>query len=483
MRTMNIILKSFDGPGDHHTIERAFQGKHLGTCISLLWDVREVPKIDADEHILLDARKLKNGKYPDTDWSTIPPLDEELIESMRHCEGVFMTMITRHSVDDIPFAERKRQYYEHLRYWNHIIASKKIDFFLLNHPPHQCYDLVIYDLCRLKSIPTLMIDRCNFIETTLLIETWEESGSALRDWMEKNRAQFGNLATPIPLSKKMESFYEARTIRDETPWYMSPRPSYLLQKNFVRKWAGRAMSMMVRKPKNLLTAVLSPRFWTRKLREHATINVYDELMKPADLSLPYVYVPFHMQPEVTTCPLGGVFVDQELMVQMLASFLPPGIRLYVKEHPHQGEQMRSRQFYESLVRISSVTLVPRDLSTVDLEKHAVAVATVTGTAGLEALFHCIPVLMFGHCYYQYASGVYRIRTSEECKRALDDIIVKKTRPELRDMRLFLKAAEECGVVFQPPLASGEQYSEPQATELGTEIAKKIGQMDAMASSR
>lgn len=483
--TMNIILKSFDGPGDHVTMERAFRDAHLGTCISILWDLREVPKINADEHILVNARDCKYGRYPDVDWNTITPLDEELIDSMRHCEGVFMTMISRHSVDDIPFDERKRQYYEHLRYWNHILMTKKIDFFLLNHPPHQCYDLVIYDLCRLRGIPTLMIDRVVFLNTGLLIETWEECGSTLRDWMQANKEKYADPLTPIPLLPKYDDFYKARTVTLEDPWYMSPRPAYLRQKNFFVKWSGRAINMLRHKPLQFLTTVLPPRFWLRKLREHNTIGVYDKLLRPADLSLPYIYVPLHLQPEVTTCPIGGAFVDQELLVQLLAAYLPPGIHIYVKEHPHQGEQMRSRRFYESLASIPSVTLVSRDLGTVELEKNALAVATVTGTAGFEGLFHEKPVLLFGHCYYQYAPGVYRIRTQEDCKRALEEIITKKAKPTLHQLRLFLKAFEECGVTYEGArLARDENLTQDQQSEiLGSRMADTMRAMTEATPSR
>lgn len=66
----------------------------------------------------------------------------------------------------------------------------------------------------------------------------------------------------------------------------------------------------------------------------------------------FIYVPLHMQPELTTCPLGGQFADQLLMVRMLSAHLPKGYRLYVKEHPDQlrhtltHPSARSAEFYD-----------------------------------------------------------------------------------------------------------------------------------------
>jgi capsule polysaccharide modification protein KpsS len=72
-----------------------------------------------------------------------------------------------------------------------------------------------------------------------------------------------------------------------------------------------------------------------------------------------------------------------------------------------------------------------------------AVATISGTAGWEALFLQKPVLLFGNFFYQYADGVYNIRTAKDCKDAIKRIIVSRKQPVLADMRLFLKAVETC----------------------------------------
>ena len=484
---MNIILKSFDGPYNHFTIERAFKGVALSTCISISWDLQEIPTLEAREHILMNSRDCKYGRYPGVRWTEITPLDEQLIEDMRGTEGTFMVLITRNALDPIPYADRRKQYFDHLRYWNHVLETKKIDLLLLNHPPHSGYDVVLYDLCRRKAIPTLYIDRCHPFNSAVFVKHWEEASPWVRDRFAELQEEFRDLAKPIPLAGKFEHYYQAQTVSNEAPWYVFPRPTYLTEKNFVRRWMRIALRMAIHRPRKFLSSVLSRRFWKRKLRDHRIIAAYDQHAMKPDYAKRYIYVPLHMQPEATTCPIGGAFVDQERLIQLIAWHLPEDVLLYVKEHPNQREEMRSIEFYQSLVDIPSVRLMERDTSTVDLMEHAEAVATVTGTAGFEGLFRGKPVLLFGHVFYQYARGVHMIRSSEDCRCALERIFDKKEKPTLRDARLYLKALEECGTTYEGAvLTPGETMTvEEQAVELGENLRKMIDEVmkDVSLSAR
>lgn len=473
-------MKSFDGPYNRFTTERALRDVHIGTCVSISWDLREIPKLNVAEHLLFDAKNLKYGRYPDVRWPDITPLDEELIENMRHSECVFIKCITRNALEDIPYTTLRRQYFDHLRFWNHIIETKKIDFMLLNHPPHQGYDIVIYDLCRLKKIQTLLIDRCHCINIAVFPRAWEKGATDVRDVFYALKEEYRDPSRPIPLSEKCEHIYRKQTVKQEGPayWYMAPRPKYLTEKNFVRRWLGIALQMAVRRPLRLLYCIMSPGFWARKLRDHRIIQMYDNHVGAIDFAKPYVYVPLHVQPESTTCPIGGAFVDQERVVQLLAAHLPKGVPLYVKEHPNQREEMRSCAFYQSLIDIPSVTLAPRETSTMDLIENSAAVATVSGTAGFEALFRQKPVLLFGHCFYQYASGVHMIRSAADCRRAIDRILVQKEKPALRDARLYLKAIEACGSTYEGAELSPNETEtvEQQAVMLGEHLAGLMSNM-------
>lgn len=442
---MNILLKAFDGAKYQPLLRAALHGRNINTCISIT-NLEITPKINAKRFVWMPAKPLRDALYPGVDWNVIAPLDAEILEKMRNAESMFLSMVDRYARrGDISYGERERQYLAHLRFWNSALDHEKIGLYLINHIPHQCFDYVIYELCKLKGIPTYHLERCYSVDGVFLVKDFEKSAEQLVPAMERLRKQYADPLAPVPLSPSYEAFYEAEIAKAEYPWFTGARAKHLTRKSFIAKWMGKSWELLRSKPRKFLAAITSTNVWTRKFAQHRVMQFYDAHIREPDFSLPYVYAPLHMQPEETTSPRGGAYVNQELLVQMLATHLPPGVGVYVKEHPAQGELCRSEEFYQAMCAYPSVRLVPRNCDTFKLTEHAQAVATVTGTAGLEALFLGKPVFMFGHRFYQYAPGVYRIRSKEDCKRAIKEIFEEKRKPTLREMRLFLKAIDDSSI--------------------------------------
>ena len=177
---------------------------------------------------------------------------------------------------------------------------------------------------------------------------------------------------------------------------------------------------------------------------------YDELAIGPDLEQPYVYVALHLQPERATNPNGGVFDDQHIMVEMIASVLPAEWRIYVKEHPVQfmpyyaSERGRWLTFYDAVLSHPTVSLVSTSTSSFELIDGARAVASITGTSCWEAIARGVPALVFGEAWYKGCDGAHTVRTIGDCRRALAKIAAGE-RPNADAVRLFLSAAEETAV--------------------------------------
>jgi len=474
---MNILFKSFDGdPTERALLEAAFRNTRLGNCISIANDPSVLPKLTAQEHRWMSAGNLRCGHYPDVDWSTILPIDEPLLEAMRHCEAQCLRMLERYAFpQDIPFEERKRQYLRHLQYWNHVLGTEKIDLVLMNHVPHQCYDYVIYHLSKMKGIPVLYIDRMLTTDSVFMVSDWEESSPEIRDHYREVRERYTQTAEPITLSENYEYLYSYYLQKRPPPWY-KPGKNPDSRRGFISKWYGRAAKLLFRDPAKLFTALLSPETWRRKLAEHRTFQFYERHVQTPDLSARYFYFPLQYQPEASTNPVAGAFTDQELSIQLLASCLPSGIRLYVKEHPRQGERCRSEDFYRSLLEIPSVTFVPKGFDTYELMDKAIAVASGVGTALFEGMIRHKPGIMFGHYFYQYAPGIHTVHSVEDCRRAVDSILRGEGLPTEWDVRMFLKAMDECSTPSAglPALSPHEKRSDAEKVELmGAMVARSI----------
>lgn len=121
----------------------------------------------------------------------------------------------------------------------------------------------------------------------------------------------------------------------------------------------------------------------------------------------YVYFPLHLQPELTTSILGGIFSDQLTAIEELSCQLPEGWTIYVKENPKQTEAMRGEYFFNRLRSIRNVKYLDSSWDTYDLIRNSQFVSTIAGTVGWEAISGGKNVLIFGNAWYGAAPGVYK----------------------------------------------------------------------------
>ena len=177
---------------------------------------------------------------------------------------------------------------------------------------------------------------------------------------------------------------------------------------------------------------------------------YEDKAEVPDLKCKFIYVPLHYQPEMTTCPQGGFYTNQELMIEVLSKSVPEDWMIYVKEHIIQfsrklaGECSRSYGFYDKIVSLPNVKLVSfKSLSTFDLIDNAKAVAIISGTAGFEAILRGTPTITFGYAWYNGCEGVFYVPSYEECKKVINEIengfVV-----DYEKVRLFIYALEKTG---------------------------------------
>jgi len=94
------------------------------------------------------------------------------------------------------------------------------------------------------------------------------------------------------------------------------------------------------------------------------------------------------------------FYNQVSIIKSISDSLPEGWKIYVKEHPHQFNNLntksrwfylagikkfRSKEFYQEIKAIPNVKLVGLTVKSSQLIKNAAVVSTINGTAILEAI--------------------------------------------------------------------------------------------------
>jgi hypothetical protein len=121
----------------------------------------------------------------------------------------------------------------------------------------------------------------------------------------------------------------------------------------------------------------------------------------------YLLYPLHYHPESSTSVLAGTYLDEYEVIRNIAFNLPEGVRLYVKDHL-SGSGQSEDSFYESIVRLPNVRLLPPDLPTKELIRKSLAVITLSSTVGYEALLLGKRVFLYGRVFYEFHPDIVRI---------------------------------------------------------------------------
>ncbi|MBI3336756.1 hypothetical protein HYZ98_04310 [Candidatus Peregrinibacteria bacterium] len=460
--SIRVIVTHLGAPMSDQILRTILKRFSVESCISVCQIKCHVPFVGADRQLWIPSTLVKWGEY-DTDWDEITPIGADLVENMRHCESVYMDMLTRlEERQTLSYQVRKRAYLKSLQYWNHILDTWKINLYLSSGIPHESHDYIIYSLCKFKGVPTIFVHAGAVKEEHCVLEDWEESAAQIPDVLKRLREEYADPHKMIVLNDKYTRFLEAQVASSRTapvPWDMENSFSGPLTKKVQRiasvykRGVGNFMNHVWR----FYVRLCHPKHWIasldrmrRVLLVRRMVRFYDQHAVEPDLTKPFVYFPLQMQPECSTTPMAGAFTDQILIAKMLSGLLPDEVLLYIKEHPNQSRQYpdgRGRElfFYKDLLDLNRVRFVSRGYNSFDLLTHCMAVATGTGTVGMEALFKEKPVLLFGHTFTQYASGVFQVDSVESCRKALRAIFENGAKPTIRESALFLRALQEVSV--------------------------------------
>ena len=118
------------------------------------------------------------------------------------------------------------------------------------------------------------------------------------------------------------------------------------------------------------------------------------------------------------------------MIDSLVSAIPDNCKIYIKDHPRQFTRpkksantllVRDIEFYERLIENKNVYLIDLEYDSGELAKSSMCVATITGTAGWEALLKGTPVCVFGYPWYVNCPEIFKFETLEGLKIYLNKI--------------------------------------------------------------
>lgn len=359
---------------------------------------------------------------------------------------IYHVMIARRGLYYAELHEVINEFSLAYHYFSYILKNKKIDLVLFANIPHEGPDFVLYQVAKLNGIRTLICYQTLFEGKFLFSATIEDFGR-----FKKIPSLFGGDKIILEHGHHqylsyMEGFTSVKNQGTESVFCEAFHICRLIFGRFVfllknpwRPLKARIKGLLIKNAEyNLQKSYL------RQIKQH-TLNkgALDSLI---DGQENIVYFPLHLQPELSTSALGGVFQDQIYAIETLSSLLGNGWIILVKENPKQTFFQRRDSFFKRLNSLNNVYLVDKTYSTYRLIEKSRFVATISGTAGWEAIKGGRKCLVFGTAWYSGLPGCYTYGSDFDLKSFLESIEEKVAFEEFQEAFNGLMSKAGRGVV-------------------------------------
>lgn len=416
-----------------------------------------------DDVVFHPFRDARRGVFPESLADHAAVVDSKTVERFRPYESNIVQMLGRLDAGyTFSYSERMRTYRRLLSFYLGLVDAIDPAYVVFGLEPHMVANYTLYAVAKELGVDTYMCSPTRlpgicYVQRTVggtsdQIETAYQQladGDPSADLPPHLDEYLTELAAETPSDdagpRQLNPFRKLASVAFNTVRYLAPFSDLeYTHRNTATYLKRRAEPLEQSRMRSVLEFAhydLKAYWHRRKL-----LSAYTARTQPTDFEYPFVYVPLHYQPEKATMPLGGVYDDQYLMVQVLTDAMPDDWRLLVKEHPWQFQKLdshqgRDAQFYADLAALPDVELVPTGTSSLRLIDHAHAVATVTGTAGWEGVVRDTPVFTFGDAWYSICEGVFDVETTEDVEDAVKTI---RSDPPSFDIKRFASAVVKGG---------------------------------------
>jgi|LauGreDrversion2_3_1035106.scaffolds.fasta_scaffold01234_2 hypothetical protein len=159
----------------------------------------------------------------------------------------------------------------------------------------------------------------------------------------------------------------------------------------------------------------------------------------------FYFYPLHLEPEaIVLYWADGIYSNQVKLIENIASQLPYGSILYVKDHPHLYGY-RDVKDYITIQNIPNVKIISPEIPGKSIIRFSLGVITLNGTAGFEALLLNKHVITFGNPFYKISSRVKYVKNIKDLASILysiQDIKYQDDYELYRFVLAYLKSLKE-----------------------------------------
>ena len=387
---------------------------------------------------------------------------------------IFGMMDRNDSLDTFSNNEKEELLKRYIKIWKTIIDITKPDIVLFEEEPHQASDYILYLMCEFLNLKKYLFRRAFFQDRIFAVSKFEVICSLIKRNYEKDLKENNPEVSPFlefhfdslrskSYSKvelltlwnvdeyKKEDDYEKfikffKTFKDKIVFVYN-----ILSGNFSNDQKQKGIPLYKSKMGYFEQRRM---FKHTRMKNERLLKFYNEIsLEPSLNNEKYIFFPFQYQPERTTNPIGGHFFKHERVVKMILEILPKDWFLYLKEHPRQfskgntryGNHGRSKSFYTDFIKTKRVKFISLKIDSHQLLDNSLAVATISGSTGWEAVARGKNTLLFGHAWYKGCEGVHFIESKKDLEKTFK-LIKQKNIVDLKKVEIFGKSLENTSFV-------------------------------------
>ncbi|MCI4665986.1 MAG: capsular biosynthesis protein [Neomegalonema sp.] len=330
-----------------------------------------------------------NGAYD-------PELDVELANRVRaRALPIFSrTFLRSHARQNGPAPDwaTVRYYFENaLNYYHQLLRERRIKTIVFWIIPHEGNFSLLYHLAQEMGVKTVVCHQAYYGNSFWMMDRIEDYGVSPIE---------NDHGAVIPFNPQPETMFYVKGLQKplrRSKWFGEFA-------GMSAKIAGRALALeFLWRPRAFEKSVNKLRYAWRRYK-HQGMN--DEHFLDEIKHDKFIYFPLHHQPELSADILGRRYNDQTLAIEELRRAVPEDVAIYVKENPRQTALMRGDAFFKRIEALPNTHLVRHFVSTLELSRRCMMLATVTGSAAYEALQMGKPALQFGDAWFRGLAGVY-----------------------------------------------------------------------------
>lgn len=307
-----------------------------------------------------------------------------------------------------------QQMISHFGFWEKFLIENEIDFLFYERPSIMSTSIA-WSICEKLGIKSVdFID--TVVNTMTITDSWngdysDQLSKKMTDRIiDKNSLAYRKAVDYLKMinERPLTTNQAMLTAKFTQNFGSIPYKNIFLLKIFKKQYQEKERYFVYDSLSKMIKKRLSYIF---RYNLHRFYNVFDKIDSTNNER--YFLFPIHMSGEWSNHAWMGLWYwDTKTLIKHLSRCLPPGCKLYVKEHMSMFAEHTFR-FYKEIKKYRNVKLLSPFENSFKLIKNSIGICTMGSTMGFEGLMLDKPVILIGEPWYRKCPGVYMANKIEQ----------------------------------------------------------------------